>query len=208
MGIGIPNDVVVSAARFIGCSTLSVSFTYLGVKAGRLMSRLSSWDDVIAKLSSRSLWIDIICEFRTLANKGIDLRSLVKKKVGNDELTTFWDDIWLVDSPLKALYSRLYYLDLDKQSSVATKLRDSSLTSSFRRPPHGGIEKEQLKLLIESTSFIVLPQISDRWIWRLDSSREFSVKLARCFIDDSLLPKVGVPTRWVNAIPIKINIFA
>nr|GFA22141.1 hypothetical protein [Tanacetum cinerariifolium] len=106
---------------FIGCSTLSASFTYLGVKAGGLMSRLSSWDDVIAKLSSR-----------TLANKGIDLRSLMKKKVGNDELATFWDDIWLVDSPLKALYSRLYYLDLDKQSSVATKLRDSFLTSSFR----------------------------------------------------------------------------
>ncbi|GJU33457.1 hypothetical protein Tco_1177046 [Tanacetum coccineum] len=112
-----------------------------------------------------------------------------KKNVGNGELTSFWDDIWLADSPLKALYPRLYYLDLDKQSSVATKLRDSSLISSFKRPPRGGIEEEQLKLLIESTSSIVFPQISDRWIWRLDSSGEFSVKLARCFIDDSLLPK-------------------
>ncbi|GJV53019.1 hypothetical protein Tco_1448760 [Tanacetum coccineum] len=120
--------------------------------------------------SRRSPWIDIICEFRTLANKGIDLRSLVKKKVGNGELTSFWDDIWLADSPLKVLYPRLHYLDLDKQSSVATKLRDPSLISSFRIPPRGGIEEEQLKLLVESTSSILLPQISDRWIWRLDTS--------------------------------------
>ncbi|GJY61617.1 RNA-directed DNA polymerase, eukaryota, reverse transcriptase zinc-binding domain protein, partial [Tanacetum coccineum] len=193
MGIGIPNDVMVFAARFIGCSTLSALFTYLGVKVGGFMSRLSSWDDVIAKLTSRlSKWnlktlfigghltfikSDLsslplyhmsifkvpmsilnkmeatrrnffngvensdrrlsliswkkILAFKknggTLANKGIDLRSLVKKKVGNGELTSFWDDIWLADSPLKDLYPKQYYLDLDKQLSVATKLRDSSL---------------------------------------------------------------------------------
>nr|GEX19889.1 RNA-directed DNA polymerase, eukaryota [Tanacetum cinerariifolium] len=108
---------------------------------------------------------------------------------------------------ITVLYPRLYYLDLDKQSSVATKLRDSSLISSFKRP-RGGIEEEQLKLLVDSTSSIVLPQISDRWIWMLDSSREFLVKSAQCFIDDSLLPKAGVPTRWVNVISIKINIFS
>ncbi|GJS62447.1 RNA-directed DNA polymerase, eukaryota [Tanacetum coccineum] len=42
---------------FIGCSTLSALFTYLGVKVGGFMSRLSSWDDVIANLTSRlSKW--------------------------------------------------------------------------------------------------------------------------------------------------------
>ncbi|GJX30375.1 RNA-directed DNA polymerase, eukaryota [Tanacetum coccineum] len=163
MGIRNPNDVVVSAARFIGCSTLSALFTIW-----RFISNGSSfWSRFIKAIysvqgaldssrnfSRRSPWIEIICEFRTLANKGIDRRSLVKKKV-----------------------------DLDKQSSVATKLRDSSLISSFKRPPRGGIEEEQLKMLIE-------------------------MKSACCFIDDSLLPKAGVPTRWVNATPIKINIFA
>ena len=34
------------------------------------------------------------------------------------------------------------------------------------------------------------------------------MKSARCFIDDSLLSKVGVPTRWIKAIQIKINIFS
>ncbi|GKB32625.1 hypothetical protein Tco_0872026 [Tanacetum coccineum] len=60
---------------------------------------------------------------------------------------------------------RDYYLDLDKQSSVATKLRDSSLISSFRRPPRGGIKEEHLKMLVESTSSIsigVPPEIHQK----------------------------------------------
>ncbi|GJT80314.1 RNA-directed DNA polymerase, eukaryota [Tanacetum coccineum] len=45
-------------------------------------------------------------------------------------------------------------------------------------------------------------------IWNLESSGDFSVKSARVFIDDSLLPKLDTSTRWVNVVPIKINIFA
>ncbi|GJW43819.1 retrovirus-related pol polyprotein from transposon TNT 1-94 [Tanacetum coccineum] len=57
MGIGIPLDVVASVARSVGCSTLHTPFKYLRVKVGGIMSRLSFWDDVVAKLSSRlSKW--------------------------------------------------------------------------------------------------------------------------------------------------------
>nr|GFA80700.1 RNA-directed DNA polymerase, eukaryota [Tanacetum cinerariifolium] len=79
---------------------------------------------------------------------------------------------------------------------------------SFRRTPRGGIEEEQLQLLRDSTSTILHPSINDRWIWMLESSGDYSVNSARSFIDDLLLPSVGVPTRWVNIVPIKINIFA
>ncbi|GKA50418.1 hypothetical protein Tco_0743491 [Tanacetum coccineum] len=200
---------------FIGCSTLSMLFIYLGVKVGGLMSRLSSWDYVIAKLSSRlSKWklktlsiggcltliksvlsslplyhisifkvpMNILYKMKATrrkifngvenSDKSISLirwKNILASKKNALEIflenllrLISFDDIWLADSPLKALYPRLYYLDLDKQSSVATKLRDSSLISSFRRPPRGGIEEEQLKLLVESTSSIIFPQISDR----------------------------------------------
>ncbi|GJW85727.1 hypothetical protein Tco_0158872 [Tanacetum coccineum] len=56
-GIGISHDVVASAAKSIGYSILHTPFNYLGVKVGGIMSRLSSWDDAIAKLSARlSKW--------------------------------------------------------------------------------------------------------------------------------------------------------
>ncbi|GKB32627.1 RNA-directed DNA polymerase, eukaryota, partial [Tanacetum coccineum] len=337
MGIGISHDVVASAAKSIGCSILHTPFNYLGVKVGGIMSRLSSWDDVIAKLSARlskwklkslsiggrltliksvlsslplyymssfkvpkgvlskmesirrnffngvenaekkmsligwnkilaskkngglgvssffaynrallfkwiwrflangaslwsrfisaiygirgaldnsssysrrSPWLDIVNEVRKLASKGIDLLSLVKKKVGNGEATSFWNDVWLGDFPLKQTYPRLYFMELDKHVSVASKLRANSLISSFRRSPRSGIEEEQLLLLISNTSSVILPNISDRWSWLLDPSGDFSVKSTREFIDDSMLPKTDVPTRWVKSIPIKINIFA
>ncbi|GJR22073.1 hypothetical protein Tco_0970600 [Tanacetum coccineum] len=56
MGIGISHDVVASAAKSIVIN-LHTPFNYLGVKVGGIMSRLSSWDDVIAKLFARlSKW--------------------------------------------------------------------------------------------------------------------------------------------------------
>nr|GEV65611.1 RNA-directed DNA polymerase, eukaryota, reverse transcriptase zinc-binding domain protein [Tanacetum cinerariifolium] len=57
--------------------------------------------------SRRSPWVDIVREFRTLSNNGIDLLSLVKKKVGNGVSTSFWDDVWLDDSLLKQMYPRI-----------------------------------------------------------------------------------------------------
>ncbi|GKE51207.1 RNA-directed DNA polymerase, eukaryota, reverse transcriptase zinc-binding domain protein, partial [Tanacetum coccineum] len=261
----IVKNVVILAARSIGCLTFFTPFTYLGVKVGGIMSRLNSWKDVVAKLTSRlskwklktlsigskgvlskiestsrnffngvvnsdknvslicwkkvlaskkngglgvstihgvrgalenpltfsrrSPWFDIGREFRTLSNNGIDLLSLVKKKVGNGVSTSFWDDVWLVNSPLKQVYPWLYLLEADKHSSVAAKLSDPTLSASFGRPPRGGIEEEQLQLLVTSTSSIILPNISDRWIWNLDPSGAFSVKSTRNFIDDSFLPR-------------------
>ncbi|GJQ93066.1 RNA-directed DNA polymerase, eukaryota [Tanacetum coccineum] len=164
--------------------------------------------DNSSSYSRRSPWLDIVNEVRKLASKGIDLLSLVKKKVGNGEATSFWNDVWLGDFPLKQTYPRLYFLELDKHVSVASKLRANSLISSFRRSPRSGIEEEQLLLLISNTSSVILPNISDRWSWLLDPSGDFSVKSTREFIDDSMLPKTDVPTRWVKSIPIKINIFA
>ncbi|GJS69769.1 RNA-directed DNA polymerase, eukaryota, partial [Tanacetum coccineum] len=105
--------------------------------------------DNSSSYSRRSHWLDIVNDVRKLASKGIDLLSLVKKKVGNGEATSFWKDVWLGDFPLK-----------------------------------------------------------QTWSWLLDPSGDFSVKSIREFIDDSMLPKMDVPTRWVKSIPIKINIFA
>ncbi|GJT21440.1 RNA-directed DNA polymerase, eukaryota, reverse transcriptase zinc-binding domain protein [Tanacetum coccineum] len=267
MGIGIPNDVVASTARSIGCSTLHTPFNYLGVKEFCIENEekkmsLICWNKILASkkngglsvssffafnralllkwiwqfiangsslwsrfisaiygvrgaldtssyYSRRSPWLDIVNKVRKLFIKGIDLISLIKKKVGNGEATSFWNDVWLGDSPLKQTYTRLYFLELDKHASVASKLRDNSHTRSFRRSPRSGIEEEQLLLLlISNTSSVTLPNISDKWTWRLDSSGVFSVKSEREFIDDYLLSKADVPTRRVKSIPIKINIFA
>ncbi|GKG47657.1 hypothetical protein Tco_0507142, partial [Tanacetum coccineum] len=59
---------------------------------------------------------------------------------------------------------------------------------------------EQLLLLISNTSSVILPNISDRWSWLLDPSGDFSIKSTHEFIDDSMLLKTDVPTRWVKSV--------
>nr|GEV54054.1 RNA-directed DNA polymerase, eukaryota [Tanacetum cinerariifolium] len=57
MGIGVSSNVVAVAASLIDCFILTAPFNYLGMKVGSNMSRITSWDDVISKVSLRlSKW--------------------------------------------------------------------------------------------------------------------------------------------------------
>ncbi|GKA77246.1 RNA-directed DNA polymerase, eukaryota [Tanacetum coccineum] len=164
--------------------------------------------DNLGFVARSSPWINIIRELRSLSLKGIDLLSQMKKKVGNGSNTLFWKDSWITDSPLMHIYPRLFALECNKHTTVADKFRDISLTHSFRRAPRGGLEEEQYLSFVDKVDSVILPNSNDRWVWSIDSSGEFSVKSARSFIDESLLPTVGSPTRWVKVVPIKVNIFA
>ncbi|GJS25470.1 RNA-directed DNA polymerase, eukaryota [Tanacetum coccineum] len=99
--------------------------------------------DISIRLPARcSPWLITLCEFRRLSQK----------------------DPWLSDLPLKQLYPRVFRLELEEHVSVASKLRDMSLMSSFRRAPRGGIEEDQFLLLRASVAHILLPWINDRWV--------------------------------------------
>ncbi|GKB43988.1 RNA-directed DNA polymerase, eukaryota, reverse transcriptase zinc-binding domain protein [Tanacetum coccineum] len=57
MGISVNKEEVDSTAAIVGCSMFSPPSKYLGVQVGANMSRLSSWHEVEAKISSRlSRW--------------------------------------------------------------------------------------------------------------------------------------------------------
>ncbi|GKC70999.1 hypothetical protein Tco_1116882 [Tanacetum coccineum] len=84
---------------------------------------------------------------------------------------------WINDSPLKILYPRLFLLELNKQVTVADKLREPSLTSTFRRAPRGGLEEEQLRQLEASLGHILLSQANDRRVWNLESSDKLPTRL-------------------------------
>ncbi|GJR96082.1 RNA-directed DNA polymerase, eukaryota [Tanacetum coccineum] len=55
--IGTRPEEVNAATTTMGCSIFTTPFVHLGVKVGGVMSRIKSWDDVVAKVSSRlSKW--------------------------------------------------------------------------------------------------------------------------------------------------------
>ncbi|GJX91133.1 RNA-directed DNA polymerase, eukaryota, reverse transcriptase zinc-binding domain protein [Tanacetum coccineum] len=130
------------------------------------------------------------------------------KIVGNGSDTLFWEETWHGDVAFKFLFPRAYALESCKNIDVASKLSQNSLAFTFRREPRGGVEQDQfdsLKAMVEGTSLV---NIRDRWIWSLQSSGDFTVASIRKLIDEFTLSEVSSSTRWIKAVPIKVNVLA
>ncbi|GJZ11716.1 hypothetical protein Tco_0546475 [Tanacetum coccineum] len=171
--------------------------------------------DSSGSVSRHSLWNNIIRELGTLSLivlfgiTAAPIKLVLLKKKVNDAGTkdntasvqtkefkihsSGINNSWLIESPLMHVYPRLYALECDKQATIFVKLRDSSLTDYFQRAR--GIEEEQLLHLVDKIASVILYNSNDRWVWSIDSSGEFLVKLACSYIDDTLSPIVGVSTR-------------
>ncbi|GJY62363.1 RNA-directed DNA polymerase, eukaryota, reverse transcriptase zinc-binding domain protein [Tanacetum coccineum] len=160
------------------------------------------------KPSASSNWIDIVRTLSILLNKGIDLLGYIKKKVGNGEKTLFWYEPWKGDVSFNNLFPRLFALELDKKISVAGKMAQPSLITSFRRNPRSGTEASQMAMLTSLLEGICLPNMLDRWCWSLSGDEEFSVSSARILIDDKTLGTVGSKTHWCKYVPLKVNILS
>nr|GEW87449.1 hypothetical protein [Tanacetum cinerariifolium] len=55
---------------------------------------------------------------------------------------------------------------------------------------------------------VSLAPMSDRWTWELENMGDFSVASVRKLIDAKMLPILENKTRWINYVPIKVNIHA
>ncbi|GJR68592.1 hypothetical protein Tco_0014657 [Tanacetum coccineum] len=62
--------------------------------------------------------------------------------------------------------------------------------------------------LLINVEGVSLVNMNDRWVWYLEGSGEFFVTSVRKLIDDKRLPEVSSKTRWIKAVPIKVNIHA
>nr|GFB48114.1 RNA-directed DNA polymerase, eukaryota [Tanacetum cinerariifolium] len=72
----------------------------------------------------------------------------------------------------------------------------------------GGTESAQLDLLEKSIEGTILSSLDERWFWDLNGEGVFQVKDVRFLLDEHFLPRDSTATRWVNYVPIKINMFA
>nr|GEW22246.1 RNA-directed DNA polymerase, eukaryota [Tanacetum cinerariifolium] len=66
----------------------------------------------------------------------------------------------------------------------------------------------QLSRISDLLDTVVLSNMGDRRFWDLNGDGCFRVKDVRRMLDDMLLPKSDVPSRWVKQIPIKVNVLS
>ncbi|GJS99990.1 RNA-directed DNA polymerase, eukaryota [Tanacetum coccineum] len=102
----------------------------------------------------------------------------------------------------------MYALETQKNISVALKLSHDDLLCSFHRAPRAGAEELQYIQLVKIMEGITLFDSNDRWRWSLEGCGEFTVASVRNLLDANSLPVVSSKTRWIKAVPIKVNIHA
>nr|GEV26566.1 RNA-directed DNA polymerase, eukaryota [Tanacetum cinerariifolium] len=103
-------------------------------------------------------------------------------------------------------FPRVYALETCKQVLVSAKLID--LNSSLRRNTRGGVEQAQFNTMTELMATVNLVTQADRYVWTLNGFGEYSMASMRKILDDFRAPTTCSPTRWVQCVPIKINVFA
>nr|GEW28397.1 RNA-directed DNA polymerase, eukaryota [Tanacetum cinerariifolium] len=106
------------------------------------------------------------------------------------------------------MFPRLFALESNKMVTVYSKIEEGSLINSFRRHPRSGVELTQLNALSNMVTNVNLRACADRWVWDLEGSEDFTVASIRREIDNKRLPYVNSKTRWIKAVPIKVNILA
>ncbi|GKA90551.1 hypothetical protein Tco_0812421 [Tanacetum coccineum] len=155
-----------------------------------------------------SLWLDIVKEVHHIQRQGTDLMGFIHRKMGNGVDIRFWEDKWRGDNTFQSDFPRMYALETQKNISVALKLSHDDLLCSFRRAPRAGAEELQYIQLVKIMEGITLFDSKDRWRWSLEGCGEFTVASVRNLLDANSLPVVSSKTRWIKAVPIKVNIHA
>nr|GEY37659.1 RNA-directed DNA polymerase, eukaryota [Tanacetum cinerariifolium] len=153
-----------------------------------------------------SCWTNIVQEFYSLVDKGVNVFQYLRLHVGNGEDTKFWEDRWFEGGVLKDRFHRLYALETSKDIVVGRKMMHPCLSFSFGRNPRGGLEMDQLANLKDLMKEVYLNSNADRWSWLLDKSGVFAVSSVRNLIDEKILPKTEFQTRWNKCVLIKINV--
>nr|GEY43105.1 RNA-directed DNA polymerase, eukaryota, reverse transcriptase zinc-binding domain protein [Tanacetum cinerariifolium] len=156
----------------------------------------------------RTCWTSIVHEVRVMQGRGVNVADYIRLKLRNGNNTRLWDDKWYEGGVIKELFPRVYNLELDKNSSVSTKMNAPSLDNLFRRRVRSGIEDMQYNSLVEISRMTTLVQCEDRYVWTLESDGVFLVASIRKEIDGRPFQDVSLSTRWVKSVPIKVNIIA
>jgi hypothetical protein len=122
-----------------------------------------------------------ICLGTGLLNEGW-LVDNINREVGNGVSTLFWCDPWLDGVSLESKFRRLFELEENKLITVADmKLLGWGVNGEawkWRRRLFAWKENLVRKCVDRLSNVILHVEMEDRWVWKLDLSKRYSVKSA------------------------------
>jgi hypothetical protein len=125
--------------------------------------------------------------------------------MGNGTSVRFWEDVWLVGTPLSHQYPALYNITQHKNVLVSTVFATEPINISFRRGLNDNKWVQWLHLC-QRLITIDLTTEPDKFIWKLTDSGIFSVK--SMYLDWMNDHTVYLRKYlWKLKIPLKIKIF-
>nr|GEY25547.1 RNA-directed DNA polymerase, eukaryota, reverse transcriptase zinc-binding domain protein [Tanacetum cinerariifolium] len=109
-----------------------------------------------------SNWCSILRELEVLKSKGFNFLSNCSNRIRDGSQTRFWQDRWLAGTVLRDSFPHIFALELDKDVSVASKMRED-MVGSFRRNVRDGVERHQFSELLFMLESMSLSSAQDRW---------------------------------------------
>nr|GEV39286.1 RNA-directed DNA polymerase, eukaryota, reverse transcriptase zinc-binding domain protein [Tanacetum cinerariifolium] len=199
--ISVEERKVDYAASKIGCLILKTPFSYLGSKVGGFMSHIQSWNEVVDRVNARlSKW-----KMKTLSIGG----RIIGKKI-----KAAYPSIWMYIVQEMDLLKQKGIEIVDNIQKKLGNREDTCFSEEVWRgdkafkilyPRIYALEFDALRAKVEGVSLV---NMKDTWSWSSEGSGDFLVASMRRLIDDKVLPRVSSKTRWIKAVPIKINVHA
>jgi hypothetical protein len=189
----------------------------LMAKYGVSISRMVERDSYVCPRFSSSWWKDIV----NLEGFGENswFNSEVVRRVGNGLSTSFWNDIWIGNLPLRVSYPRLFSISTQKEESVGSvgEALNHGIEWSFGwRRTLFVWEEHLLADLQEDLRDFRFVDEEDGWRWRLEEDGCFSVKsmyekLQGLMLVDEMVAedeKLVFSQIWKSPAPLKVVAFS
>ncbi|XP_071739984.1 uncharacterized mitochondrial protein AtMg00310-like [Rutidosis leptorrhynchoides] len=164
--------------------------------------------------SSNSLWLDIVKTCFKIDEVGIDFTRSMVRTIGNGNNTSFWQDPWLGNTPLKITYSRLFRLEVNQDAKVCDRViwQSHAFVSDavLARVPNGRTRGELMAInnMLQDLSFDTTKE--DSWVWSLSGNGNFCTKILNDLIFSKTFQTGGITngaTLRNNLIPKEVEIF-
>jgi hypothetical protein len=143
----------------------------------------------------------------------------IGKKIGNGNSTSFWDEVWVGDQPLRQRFPRLFGISLQRDEVIGRMGRkvDERWHWEFRWRRNLFVwEEEQFNEFLEVINPFSPLGVEDKWLWNGDDLVGFTVNSAYLRLVDEFSPRIEEDTvkklvfksLWKCGAPTKVCAFS